>query len=273
MSDSPYHERILKFREDRNKEMTASPLNWLALIGLFVIDKGDNSFGNDETNRIMVPALAHKRSGVLRFEDGRVFLLQAEDRGLRVSGHLPDFRPLRTDRDGEPDLIETGSLAMRVIKRGQRTFLRVWDKDAPAARNFTGLDYYNIKPEYCIAARFVWHHPPKVARVLDIIGNAHDGEFVGQARFRWHGAACLLEAQGAGGMLLFSFTDRTNGDETYPGGRFVKAPRPEGEELMLDFNLACNWPCAYTSFATCPVPPLENRLPVRIEAGERRYPR
>ena len=271
MSDNSYHERIQKVRENQNKEMTASPLNWLSLIGLFWLEEGDNSFGSHETNKIIMPVLVHKRSGVFRFENGKVFLFSAEDSGLRVNGRLPDSRPLRADRDGEPDLIETGSLAMRVIKRGQRTLLRVWDKETPAARNFTGLNYYPIKPEYCISARFVLYNPPKIVRVLDAIGNEYDGEFVGQAQFSWNGVECHLDAQGAGEELLFNFTDKTKEDATYPGGRFMTVPRPEGGQVILDFNLASNWPCAYTSFAACPIPPIENRLAVRIEAGEMKY--
>jgi hypothetical protein len=251
--------------------MTAEPLNWLSLVGLFWLEEGDNSFGAHETNKIVLTALAHKRSGVFRLEDGRVSLVPEEDRELRVNGRFPDARLLRADRDGEPDLIETGSLAMRVIRRDERTLLRVWDKEAPSARRFAGLNYYPIKPEHRIVAEFVPYNPPRITQVRTVIGTAHDDEFVGQARFRWDGVECRLEAQGAGEGLLFSFTDRTNGDTTYPGGRFVKAPRPEGGQVTLDFNLASNWPCAYTSFATCPIPPAENRLAVRIEAGEMKY--
>jgi uncharacterized protein (DUF1684 family) len=271
VSDGSYHEEIQRLRENRNREMTASPLNWLSLVGLFCFEEGDSSFGGDDANKIVIRQMVHQRGGVFRFEDGRVVLTSVEDGSLRVNGRLPDSRPLRADLDGDPDLVETGSVAMRVIRRGQRTLLRVWDKEAPAVRHYTGLRYYPIRPEYRMMARFVPYSPPRVLAVLDAIGNEYARQFIGQAQFLWNGVECHLEAEDAGDKLLFNFTDETRTDATYPGGRFLTVPKFEGGQVTLDFNRACNWPCAYTSFAACPIPPIENRLAVRIEAGEMRY--
>jgi len=104
-----------------------------------------------------------------------------------------------------------------------------------------------------------------------MVGTRYESRFPGRAAFTIHGATCSLIAEEDDEELLFSFTDLTKTDATYPGGRFITTPLPENNEVVLDFNLAKNWPCAYTPHATCPLPPVENHLKVRIEAGEKRY--
>jgi len=104
-----------------------------------------------------------------------------------------------------------------------------------------------------------------------MIGTETEGQFLGQAQFTLHGADCKLEAEKDGGQLLFHFTDGTSKTSTYGGGRKFNSPLPENNEILLDFNLSENWPCAYTPYATCPLVPQENSLPINIEAGEKKY--
>jgi uncharacterized protein (DUF1684 family) len=271
MNDAAYRKKIEKFREEQNKEMTGNPLNWLSLVGLFWLEEGDNSFGSGGTNAIVLPAQACEQCGILHLENGKVTLLPAPGSGIKLNGRTPEARPLRTDKDGEPDLIEIVSLTMTIIKRGDLRLLRVWDKESPEAKNFRGLKFYPIKPEYCLEAKFIPYDPPKIIKTLDMLGIEHDTKFSGQARFTLNGVEYNLEAEESGKELLFSFNDKTKEDATYPGGRKFTIPKPQSEWITLDFNLAENWPCAYTSFATCPIPPRENHLDVRIEAGEMKY--
>ena len=106
---------------------------------------------------------------------------------------------------------------------------------------------------------------------MEVIGTEIDSMFLGQAQFALNGVHYTLEAEQSGDELLFNFTDGTNKDTTYGGGRKFYLPIPKGDEIILDFNLTENWPCAYTAFATCPIPPKENHLPIKIEAGEMKY--
>lgn len=271
MIDPSYQEKIQKHREDREKWMTANPRNWFSLAGLFWLEAGDNPFGSDESNKIILPTLNSATCGVFHHEMGKVTLTGVEGEGIKVNGQTPGSRPLRTDHDDAPDLIETGSLVMMVIQRGEHLFLRVWDKEAQVIKNFKGLNYYPVNPEYCIPARFNPYDPPRVEKTQDVIGTEYDSKFTGQAIFIINSVECTLEAQDNDDELLFSFTDPTKTDTTYPGGRFLNTAKPKNGQVMLDFNLATNWPCAYTSYVTCPLPPFENRLTVRIEAGEIKY--
>ena len=183
----------------------------------------------------------------------------------------PNIRVLNTDHDADTDVLSFGSIQMVVLQRGDRFFLRVWDTESEKARKFAGLNYFPIDPAWCIQADFTYFEEPRILPVDDVIGTKYEVSFVGQAFFTVNGTSCSLIAEKDEDELLFSFSDLTKKDLTYPAGRFLLTPGAENGHVTLDFNLARNWPCAYTSFATCPLPPFENHLKVRIEAGEKRY--
>jgi uncharacterized protein (DUF1684 family) len=271
MSDISYVDSIQKFRDERDQRVIANPLNWLSLAGLFSLEEGDNPFGGDEKARIFLPGFARKNSGVLRLEDGQVNLITEVGSDATVNGSAPRHEPIRTDAEGTPDLIEIGRYAFRIIQRGSQHYMRVWDRESPAWKFFAGYQYYPVRSEYCVTADFLLYDSPMIIKVQDVIGNISDSRFPGEAHFTVNGIACTLIAEDSEDELLFSFTDKTREDTTYPGGRFITTTKPENGKVILDFNLAVNWPCAYTSYATCPLPPFENRLPVRIEAGELKY--
>lgn len=271
MTNTSYKKTIEKIRKQKDQDAASDPLHWLNLTGLFWVEEGENTFGNTEDNKIALPALPHPQCGIFLFNDGIVTLQPAKDVNIMINGEPFESRSLRNDRDKAPDLVEVGSLAMRVIIRGEATLLRVWDKESPAGKNFKGFKYYPVNTEYCITAKYVPYNPPKPTKTVDIIGTEGESEFLGQAQFSLNGVNCTLEGEKSGDKLLFHFDDLTKKDSTYGGGRNFSVPIPQNDEIVLDFNYAKNWPCAYTPYATCPVTPMENRLSVRIEAGEKRY--
>lgn len=271
MEGQEYIEQILQNRAARDLRMKTNPNSWLALVGLFPLSEGVNTFGTDKGNHIVLAGLPGKTCGSIVIKKGEVLLDPDPAAGFTIDGRNPEQRPLRTDHDPEPDLIQAGSLAMRILLRGERFFLRVWDSESPRLQEFRSLNYYPVNPEYRIPARFIRYDPPRCIEVFDVIGGQHGTPLVGEARFSVQGIECSLVAEGDEGDILFSFVDETRRDTTYPGGRFLSMARPEGDEIILDFNQAINWPCAYTEYATCPIPPAENHLGVRIEAGEKRY--
>ncbi len=266
-----YETNIKTLRAQRDKNTSSDPLHWLNLAGLFWLEEGENSFGSDESSKITLPAFPQAHCGTFHLKDGLVTLQPAKDVNISVNGGDPESRPLLTDRDKKPDLVHIGSLTMKIIIRAGVPLVRIWDRESPAGRNFTGFHYYPVKPEYRVIAKYIRYDPPKPIKIMEVIGTEIDSMFLGQAQFALNGVKCTLEAEQSGDELLFNFTDGTNKDTTYGGGRKFYLPNPKGDEIILDFNLTENWPCAYTSFATCPIPPKENRLPIKIEAGEMKY--
>ena len=269
-TENDYIASIKQQRLAREEKMLSTPLNWLSLVGLFPLQDGENPIGNGGQFSINLSALpAGVRASFLVRENG--VCLCAAGPAFRVNGQTPSETPLRQDVESEPDLVEAGSLAMRVIQRNNRPYLRVWDRESPAFKNFAGLRYFAIDPNYRIEAVYQPFETPRSIRVVDAIGGEHETLFPGQACFTLNGVACSLVAEEDDEGLLFNFTDLTRVDTTYPGGRYLLTEYPRENVVILDFNLARNWPCAYTAFATCPLPPAENHLKVRVEAGEMRY--
>lgn len=271
MSEESYIASIEKIRFERDQRVKTNPLSWLSLVGLFPLNEGDNPFSGEDKDGLFLLGLEAGQGGIFHLADGNVTIVAPAGSGITINGNSPVSRPLQTDTDRVPDLIEAGSLAIRIIHRGSLTYLRVWDKESPAWKDFEGYRYYPVKPEYCVTAEFVRYDAPRMMKIQNVLGDISDTAFPGEAHFKINEKKCVLIAEDAEDELLFSFTDKTREDTTYPGGRFITVPKSENDRLTLDFNLAVNWPCAYTSYATCPLPPFENRLQVRIEAGELRY--
>ncbi len=266
-----YVKKIESLRYERQQRMIDNPLSWFALAGLFPLQQGENIFGNQADTNILIPQLMDGMSGSLYLDCGRVNLRNLKSIEITVNGEAAHDEPLRSDVDGNPDLIEAGPIAMRVIARGERFFLRVWDRQSLQVVNFKGLNFYHVDPAFRLVAQFTPFDPPLMLKKVDVIGTEYDQPFIGSAKFLIGEKECSLIAEEDEDELLFSFTDETRRDSTYPGGRYVLASKPVNGKVILDFNLAVNWPCAYTPYATCPVPPMQNRLAVRIEAGEKKY--
>lgn len=270
MDQSHYIEKILAKRQDREKRLLATQRNWFSLVGLFDLLPGENAFGSDPANPIALPSAPAPVCGSFFVEETAITLKPALDT-LRVNGELPSQRPIQNDHAETPDIITCGSLQLLVIQRGEKNLLRVWDSEAQAVKKFSGLKYYPVNTEFKFEASFSPYATPLVKKGSNAIGTELEVEFIGQARFTYNGVDCTLDAQEDEDGLFFHFSDETRKDTTYPGGRYLLTAVPVQGKVTLDFNQAVNWPCAYTSFATCPLTPAQNVLPVRIKAGEMRY--
>jgi len=167
-----------------------------------------------------------------------------------------------------------GDLSMYVIERGGRYAIRLKDKNSKSRREFTGLKWYPIQKSYRVTATFVEYDPPKQVQVPNILGETENLPSPGYASFTLNGKKVRLDPvleEPDAKELFFIFRDLTSGERTYPSGRFMYAEMPKEGKIVLDFNKAYNPPCAFTPYATCPLPPKQNKLPVRIEAGELNY--
>lgn len=243
---------------------------WLTLAGLAWLKPGVNRVGSDSSSDAVLPS-GPADAGTLTVTPDGVVVSGA----FLHEGRPANDLPMVDDRDGEPTLLELGSLRLCLIERGGRLALRTWDLDAPARRAFVGVDHWPVDPAWWLAARFE-ATPGRTLPVPDVLGTVEGKESAGDVVFDLAGATHRLQALAGGptGDLWLVFGDATNGHETYGGGRFLyTAPPADDGSLIVDFNRAYNPPCVFSPYATCPLPWPANILPVRIEAGERDLPR
>ena len=183
-------------------------------------------------------------------------------------------RELRPDIPGPPDVLVLGDTRFFVIARDGKLAVRMRDLKSPARAAFKGIDSYPIRPEYWVIARFVPHTGRTTIKVPSVTGVTSEMASPGTLKFSLGGQQLSLDAvleEPSDTRLFIIFKDRTAGKETYGAGRFVYTEGlPSDGQVILDFNKAYNPPCAFTAHATCPLPPPQNRLPIRIEAGEKR---
>jgi uncharacterized protein (DUF1684 family) len=212
--------------------------------------------------------------GSLDLSKGTVTLRAEPDSGLTSEGRPVTTLALRSDAEGAPTVVRSGRISFFVIKRGERLGVRVKDSANPTLRDFHGIDSYTIDPRWRFEARWEPYRPPKTISVPNILGSIDEEKSPGAVVFEVGGRPYRLDAvQEAGSDDLFLiFGDQTNGEETYGGGRFLYASPPDKEgRVVVDFNKAYNPPCVFTPYATCPLPPRQNRLALRVEAGEKKY--
>jgi uncharacterized protein (DUF1684 family) len=270
-----YERDLLKWRIDREAGLKADD-GWLAVAGLYWLEPGSNTFGSDPSNMIVLPAAsARPRVGTFEYQNGKTAVRL--EPGVTVTLNGAPFAgraSLKADDSGEPDVLGMGDLSLFVIERGDKHAIRLRDKNSAMRRAFTGLRWYPISRNYRITARFVSYPKPKPISIPNILGTVSDSPSPGYATFTLNGREVrlepILEAPDAE-ELFFIFKDLTSGTETYPAGRFLYADMPKDGMVVLDFNKAYSPPCAYTPFATCPLPPKQNQLSVKIEAGEMDY--
>jgi uncharacterized protein len=182
---------------------------------------------------------------------------------------------LRSDSGGKPTMLRAGTLRLTLIKRPRGLAIRVRDLAHPMRKQFAGLAHFDADTSWRLDARFEPYVPPKTVSILDVTGAEDDKKSPGAVVFVVGGREHRLDAITDSDTTTFwlIFKDASSGAETYGAGRYLHIPRPDANgRTVIDFNRAYNPPCAYTSFATCPLPPAQNRLDVRILAGEKRYP-
>ncbi len=260
------------WREAREARLRADN-GWLSLVGLFWLDEGENSFGASREARVVLPEDAGpEHAGVFERKGDAVTLRLADGVTATVDDVPFRARALRTDAAGAPELVRLGRISFSVIARGERLGVRMRDPESPARREFGGCDWFAPRADLRVRARFERYDPPRTLAIPNVLGDLLEESCPGVAIFEVDGRKCRLEptiGDPETGELFFVFGDASNGVSTYPGGRFLDADAPVNGTVLLDFNRAVNPPCAFTAFATCPLPPESNRLPVALEAGER----
>ena len=266
----------VKYREERAAWMR-SERSPLALAGLFWLKAGKNSFGTDPSNDFMLPAgSAPGRVGYFDLKGNTTSVDIESGISVKLNGQSIGRRELKSDASGaQADVLELNHLRMKIIQRGGKLAVRLMDLKNPRLLAFRGIDFYQINPELRVEAKFLPYQPPKKIKVATVAGYVEELECPGVAQFRVGGTTVQLEPvleTPGDTKLYFMFKDSTNGRETYGGGRYLYADLPSKGRVTLNFNQAHNPYCAYNSFSTCQIPPLQNWLKVPIRAGEKKYP-
>jgi uncharacterized protein len=261
---------------DQRRERLLAPDGWTSLIGLHWIGQGSHYLGSAADNGIRL-SMGPEHLGMIDIKGDRIRFVPDKGAALTL-----DDQPFKAPADLKADLDEGGPSVIgfddgkgeaTVIKRGDRFALRVKHADAPTRTGFTGLDYWPMDPAWKVEGKYIPHEAGKTMDVASIIGTIEPTANPGLVEFQRGGQTYRIEAIDEGdGRLFLVFADRTNGHGSYGAGRFLYAEKPDASgKVVIDFNQSYNPPCAFTAFATCPLPPPENRLDVAITAGEKAY--
>ncbi|MBC7926871.1 MAG: DUF1684 domain-containing protein [Bryobacteraceae bacterium] len=263
-----YQSSIEQWRLEREARLKAED-GWLSLSGLFWLAEGENRIGSAVGASVQLPTGLPENAGTLVRTGNDVKFRADAATPVKVSGKEVREYDLKTDKSGHADILEIGRLRLHVIERGSKLGVRMKDPQSKARTQFTGLRWFPVKENLKIRARFV---PEPKKMLFDAqAGDKQEYTSPGYVEWQYEGRSLRLTPVEEDGKLFFVLRDRTSGKSTYGAARFLYADMPEGGYVTVDFNKAYNPPCVFTPFATCPLPPPENRLQVPIEAGEKMY--
>ena len=272
----PYTADIDKFRQQREAKLT-SDTGWLTIAGLYFLTKPETTAGSAADNDVVLPAGAPAKLGTFSLaKNGKVSVkLEPGVSVTLLDGKPFSGGPIKSDGEGPPDRIVTGDVQVWIHQSGERPAIRVRDKNNHLRKAFTGMKWFPVNASYKIEGTFEPFDKPKHFQVPNMLGDIDDMESPGHVKFtlngKEHNMLAITEDEE---NFWFIFRDLTSGDETYPAARFLYTGRPDANgKVTLDFNRAENPPCAFNPYATCPLPPPENRLQVKVEAGEKIYER
>ena len=260
------------------------PDGWLSLIGLEWLQPGETSVGSAPDNQIRLPESAPAHLAILKLENGTVKLLAPQSgfpAGISVDGAPAREQTLRMepDHDKGNSHVTFGTLNFYPIRRADRFAVRVKDAKSPSLAGFHGLNWYAPDARYIVTASWAPYVPARTVSLLTLVGTSYSLPVPGYTEFVVQGKTFRLEPvleDPKIAKLFFILKDTTSSTTTYPSCRFLYTGLPshgldQPGELVLDFNHLENPPCAYTPYATCPLPPAGNRLPIALPVGEQRY--
>lgn len=246
---------------------------WLSVAGLFWLKEGVNTIGaGPEFDVRLTDNFKGGKFGAIEFRNGVATLTVEKSVEAQSGGQPVSTIDLVPDAKGKPTEIRTGSQTFYLIQREDRFGIRLKDNQSEARRNFKGQHWFPVDESYKVTARLEPFPEPKELLVPNVLGGHFKEKTPGVLKFILKGKECALQPiVQEDGSLFLVFHDASNDHETYISGRFLDAAAPVNGETVLDFNKAENPPCAFTPFATCPLPPRGNDLAVSVLAGEKRY--
>lgn len=290
VEEAAHREAVMSFHDARVAELSA-PDSWLSLIALHWIEEGETTLGADPGNDLVLPGEnTAPRVGRVTLQDSTVRfvaepgvrVLQGVDSTLSLPAGSGAFPPdttvdspvaeavLGNVGPGQATVLRHGAVNWILVRRGSEFALRVRDNAHPVYEAFSGIDRYPVDPAWRLTARWVPHE--KTVVVPNVLGTASEQSSPAYVEFWVNGDRHVLDVTGDADAdrFMMVFADETSGDGTYGGGRYLWFSAPdEQNRVVLDFNLAYNPPCVWSDYATCPLPTRDNRLALRVEAGEK----
>jgi hypothetical protein len=270
MVNEQYEQTINKWRQEMDTNLRREN-GWLALAGLFWLRKGTNIIGSDSHSDILLPERAPRRLGTLEFDGNNVTLNVEDAMIVEVNGVATRSALLDADQEDMPSFITFNDMRMVVVRRSKGVGIRLWDNTRQERRSFPRRQWYPVREEFHLPATYTRYEQVRIVKMPDILGAIQDEEIHGYVTFEINEQKHELLANELPDHRLFiQFMDLTNGNPTYPSGRYYYTDAYEaGKPFFVDFNKSYNLPCAFTDYATCTFPPPENHLKVAIEAGEK----
>lgn len=273
-TNNDYVKEIKQWQNERVKSLTKED-SWLSLAGLYWLEEGENRFGADPSNDIVFPE--DKAPAYI----GSFFLVNSKvniqiNEGINVFHQEKPIKSLQlqSDSEGEPTILRNASLSWYIIKRGDKFGVRLKDSKNSALLEFKGITTYPINLSWRVEAKLEPSDTIKTIEIPTVLGTITKEPCIGSLLVKIKGETYQLDPIGDtnSDRLFIIFSDETNGQETYGAGRFLYVDRPNPQGItFIDFNKAYNPPCAFTPYATCPLPPEQNHLPISITAGEKKY--
>ena len=263
-----------RVREWRLKHEVDYRRNYVSIAGLHTLTPGVNTAGSSADHDVVLPPAAPATIGRFVLAQGAVRFEPAPGAPVTLRG-APVTAPvvLRDDRTADPDRLEIGDISLVVHPSGDTRAIRVRDPNGPLARGFLGFSWFPIDPAYRVHGRFIRDPEPRQVKVVNTYGDIDEYTSEGVVEFRLGADTLRLRPfTTRPGRLYFVFRDASSGGETYKTARFLYADLEADGTTILDFNMAYNPPCAFNPYTTCPIPLPENRLPVKVLAGEKAYP-
>lgn len=270
-SRSSYEQQMAAWYKGR-ESFLRSASGWLNLAGLYWLIPGKNSFGSDRSNTLIFqhPQMPHT-AGDFIFSGDTVYWKSAPGVQVRTHDTLINAGIIFAGQPSSSVMLTMGSLKWNIIKRDERMGVRLRDTASAQVKNFKGLQRFPLDQKWVIKARLEKNTEQGIP-ILNVLGQTNVISSPGKLVFTIEGKLYKLDALTEDDQLFIIFGDATSGKETYAAGRFLYAPMPDkNEETILDFNQSLNPPCAFSPFATCPLPPAQNILPFAIKAGEKNY--
>jgi uncharacterized protein len=268
----PVYKADIQNWHNKRIERLKTENGWLNLAGLYWLKQGKNTFGSDPSNDIIFPPDALPKIGIITLIDSTAKLNVNDSVNVAVNNGSVKELLLQNDLSENPTIMTCGTYRFFIIKRGDKYGIRLRDLNSPLVKNFPGIDTYDIDKSWRIEASYQKFASPKKISVPTILGTTEENIVNGDLVFTRDNKTYSLVPIIEDSTYFIIFADATNGDETYGAGRFLYSALPDSNgKVILDFNKAYNPPCAFTKYATCPLPPKDNYLHLEVTAGEKKY--
>lgn len=271
-----YLQQLEAWQESRNEEMRDTSRSWLSLVGLHWLEEGESTFGADSSNTLQFPGSSPPFAGTFILTDTVLRLVAAPEAQILHAGAPVSELEMQHDMDDQTTYLQMGSVNFYAIKRPEGIAIRIKDSQSPALVAFEDIPNFAVDPNWQMEVRLDWFDTPLLIGIPTVLGSERIQKCPALLVFEVNGQRYELspyESFYGDPVWTVIFGDLTNGETSYGGGRFlsIDAPEPGTNSITIDFNKAYNPPCAFSAFATCPLPPPENRLTLAIAAGEMVY--